>query len=442
MKNLPFLQLIVVFSLLCACKPGAKTAKTNLPQTPVNDSTMSISLSTARTDAFLTNLLKSKPGILDSVLANKDLNRLQIIYTKIDRGRNGLAKLTDYYYNVNADNYFYPASTVKFPAAVLALQKLNELKISGLDLNTTMITEAAGEKLTPVFNDPTSPDGRPTIAHYIKKIFLVSDNDAFNRLYEFLGQEYINETLQKMGYAKTQLLHRLSIALNEDENRTANPIRFLGADNKLVYEKPLQKSTMKYAERNTKLGKGYMSGGSFYNGERLINEPFDFSKKNRLVLEDLHNMLKSIYFPKAVPAKQRFNLTEANYSFLHKYMHMLPQQSDYPAYDSVNYWPAYVKFLFYGSEKGELDPDVRIYNKVGDAYGFLIDVAYIADTKNNIEFMLSAAIHCNSDGIFNDDKYDYNTVGFPFMKNLGRLIYDYELKRERKFKPELSALLK
>jgi beta-lactamase class A len=436
MKKFPFIQLIMVFSLVCSCKPGAKTAKTNLPKTPVNDSAMAMNPANTRTDVFLTNLLKSKPEFFDSVLANKDQNRLQIIYTKIDRGRNSIAKLTDYYYNVNADNYFYPASTVKFPAAVLAMQKLNELKIAGLDLNTTMITESAGEKLTPVFNDPTSPDGRPTIAQYIKKIFLVSDNDAFNRLYEFLGQEYINEALHKMGYTKTQLLHRLSIALNEDENRTTNPIRFLDANNKLVYEKPLQKSAIVYAERNTKLGKGYMSG------EKLVNEPFDFSKKNRLVLEDLHAMLKSIYFSKSVSAKQRFNLTDVDYSFLHKYMSMLPQQSTYPAYDTANYWPAYVKFLFYGSEKGELIPDIHIYNKVGDAYGFLIDVAYIVDTKNNIEFMLSAAMHCNSDGIFNDDKYDYDTVGFPFMKNLGRLIYDYELKRERKFKPELSGLLK
>jgi beta-lactamase class A len=436
MKNFSLILLILVFGAINSCKPGAKTAKTNLPKTPVNDSAMAMNPANTRTDVFLTDLLKSKSQFFDSVLANKVQNRLQIIYTKIDRGRNGIAKLTDYFYNVNADNYFYPASTVKFPAAILALQKLNELKISGLDLNTTMITETAGEKLTPVFNDPTSPDGRPTIAQYIKKIFLVSDNDAFNRLYEFLGQEYINETLHKMGYSKTQLLHRLSIVLSDEENRTTNPIRFLDANNKLVYEKPLQKSTMKYADRNTKLGKGYMSG------EKLINEPFDFSKKNRLVLEDLHTMMKSIYFPSSVSARHRFNLTSDDYSFLHKYMSMLPQESTYPAYDTVNYWPAYVKFLFYGSEKGELNPGIRIYNKVGDAYGFLIDVAYVVDTKNNIEFMLSAAMHCNDDGIFNDDKYDYDTVGFPFMKNLGRFIYDYELKRDRKFKPELSGLLK
>ncbi len=56
-----------------------------------------------------------------------------------------------------------------------------------------MITEAEDENQTRVYNDPTTEDGRPTVAHYIKKILLVSDNDAFNRLYEFLGQEYIQQ---------------------------------------------------------------------------------------------------------------------------------------------------------------------------------------------------------------------------------------------------------
>jgi hypothetical protein len=70
---------------------------------------------------------------------------------------------------------------------------------------------------------------------------------------------------------------------------------------------------------------------------------------------------------------------------------------------------------------------VRIFNKVGDAYGFLIDAAYIVDYKNNVAFFLSAALLCNSDEIFNDDNYDYDTVGFPFLKALGKAIYQYEL---------------
>jgi hypothetical protein len=52
--------------------------------------------------------------------------------------------------------------------------------------------------------------------------------------------------------------------------------------------------------------------------------------------------------------------------------------------------------------------------------------------------MLSAVIHCNSDGIFNDDKYDYDEVGFPFLKNLGQAIYQHENNRVKKQKPDLS----
>ena len=76
---------------------------------------------------------------------------------------------------------------------------------------------------------------------------------------------------------------------------------------------------------------------------------------------------------------------------------------------------------------------------MGDAYGYLIDNSYIVDFENGVEFMLSAVILSNTDGIYNDSKYDYKTLGYPFMKNLGQLIYQYELKRKKVHKPELSA---
>jgi hypothetical protein len=118
---------------------------------------------------------------------------------------------------------------------------------------------------------------------------------------------------------------------------------------------------------------------------------------------------------------------------------MTPEESNSPIYSKPDYWPHYVKFLMYGAEKVNAEPDIRIFNKVGDAYGFLIDGAYIVDFKNNIEFFLSAVIYCNSDGIFNDDKYDYDLIGFPFMKNLGKIIYQHELKRVRKKSSDLSV---
>jgi beta-lactamase class A len=410
-----------------ACKTPVKISKSQ-PIESKTDSTMNVS---GITHTFLVDLLKQYPDYFQSVLSNPD-NKVQIIYTQIDRGNNGNPKFTDHYFNVNDSSYFYPASTVKLPIAILALQKLNELKVTGLDKNTTMISEADYSGQTEVYNDPSTPDGRPTIEHYIKKILLVSDNDAFNRLYEFLGQEYINSALHKMGYKEVQIVHRLDISLSEDENRHTNPVRFFDTSGKLIYEKPLEASKLVYAERNTKMGSG------FYRGDQLINEPFDFSKKNRMSLKTLHNIVRSVIFPEMVSKQQRFNLTKDDYEFLRKYMSMTPLESKFPFYDSENYWDAYVKFLMYGAEKTPMKEGIRIFNKVGDAYGFLIDAAYFADFANNVEFMLSAVIHCNSDGIFNDDKYDYDEVGFPFMKHLGQVIYDLELKRKKNRVPDLS----
>jgi hypothetical protein len=123
-----------------------------------------------------------------------------------------------------------------------------------------------------------------------------------------------------------------------------------------------------------------------------------------------------------------------------QYMSQFPGESQYPNYDS-SYHDAYVKFLLYGAEKGSLPKNIRIFNKVGDAYGQLTDVAYVVDFQNKIEFFVSATIYCNQDGVLNDDQYDYQSTGFPFMKNLGKLLYDHELLRKKNMLPDLSSLI-
>ena len=60
----------------------------------------------------------------------------------------------------------------------------------------------------------------------------------------------------------------------------------------------------------------------------------------------------------------------------------------------------------------------------------MIDCARIYDQKNNVEFMLSAVIYANEDEVINDGKYDYYNVGMPFLAELGRQFYNYELKRK------------
>ena len=434
-RKLDIVFSLIVLCVLNGCYPTKKIA--SVAMEPIKIVTLPIPKDTVRSDAFLENILQQYPQYFDSILQNKKNWNVQFIYTQIDRGANGMPLLKNYHFNLNAAKYFYPASTVKLPVVLLALQKLNELKIAGLDKDATMITLQDFSGQTPVYNDPTSPAGKPSIAQYIKKILMVSDNDAFNRLYEFLGQEYINTELQKRGYGDVQILHRLSIFLTGDENRHTNPIKFYGVQNDLLYDQAAKENKNFYVKRNDSIGEGY------YKENKLIHEPMDFSNKNRISLEDLHNILMSLVFPSRVSTAQRFNITENDRNFVLKYMSQLPTESSIPQYaeDSVNFWPTYCKFLLLGSEKGGLNKNVRIFNKVGDAYGQLTDVSYIVDFDKKIEFFLSATIYCNGDGILNDDNYEYNSIGLPFMKHLGEVIYDLELKRAKKFPPNLSPFI-
>jgi Beta-lactamase enzyme family len=407
------------------------------PEAPVAPVTAPVPVNNTKTDAFLEKMLVSNPQLFSQVLDNKTQWNVQVIYTQIDRGANGIPALKNYYFNVNPANYFYPASTVKFPVSILALQRLNELKEKGINRNTTMITEAATPSQTAVYNDPTTPDGRPTIAQYIKKIMMVSDNDAYNRLYEFLGQDYINNELHKKGYGDVQLLHRLEVSLPAEENRKTNPLKFLDASGAILYEQPMQNAAATYVKRNDSMGTAFIRNG------QLINGAMDFSQKNRISLEDMHTILISLVFPNKVPAKQRFNLTEADRDFLLKYMSQLPTESTFPPYsdDTARYHAAGGKYFIFGAEKGSYPKHIRIFNKTGGAYGQLLDVAYVVDYARKVEFFLSAVIYCNSDGVLNDDKYDYNTIGRPFLKNLGQVIYDYESQRTKKHLPDFTDFI-
>jgi hypothetical protein len=106
-------------------------------------------------------------------------------------------------------------------------------------------------------------------------------------------------------------------------------------------------------------------------------------------------------------------------------------------YDT-SYYNSYGKFFIYGDTKKKIPANIRIFNKAGWAYGTLTDNAYIIDLENKVELLLTATILVNENGIFNDDQYEYQTIGLPFLANLGRIIFEYEYKRKKKNLPDLS----
>lgn len=346
-------------------------------------------------------LSASEPEI-SRVMQDPEGYEVQVLFTRIDR-RNDSIIFTDFSFQVDRTAYFYPASTVKFPIAVLALEKLNET--DSLDRDTVYFVE--GDTVTTTF------------ARDIVRIFAVSDNEANNRLLEFLGQDTINTRLNRKGVTPVRIAHRLGV---HTEEVTTKPLLIYLNDSTTTPTRPtINTPPEPLVLKKIKKGRG------FYEEDSLYLEPFDFSLKNYYPLEAQHGMLKRVIFPEAFPPEQRFHLSIDQREFLLDAMQLLPREA---GYDAREFYDSYCKFFIYGDRREPIPETIQIYNKVGFAYGTLTDCAYIRDTAAGVEFLLTATILVNQDGIFNDDQYEYDEIGIPFLAALGRELHALELQRK------------
>lgn len=385
------------------------------------------------TDSLLSKLLAANQNeIFQQVIHDPGTYRLQIIYTEINRNKHNKPSFKNYYFNYDPDFYFNPASTVKLPLALLSLEKLNKMHVNGVTKYTAMQFDSSYERQVKFYKDSTSQNHLPSIAHFIKKAFLVSDNDAYNRMYQFVGQQTINRSLHSKGYNDIRITRQF-MGFTSEQNRHTNAIRFINGDGSLIYLQPAAYNPDSfYFPHEIRIGKAH-----YDSNDSLVDGPIDFTYANNLSLLDLQQLLQSVLFPASVPKKKRLDLTDDDYKFLRQYLSQYPSETNYPKYDSSKYYDSYVKFFFkYGSH--QMPAAVRVFNKVGWAYGFLTDVSYVVDFKNKIEFMLTATVYVNSDGVLNDNKYDYDSIGYPFLYQLGQTLYQHELMRKRRHAPNLS----
>lgn len=320
--------------------------------------------------------------------------QVQIMLSTIKRDNNGV-KFTDYQFGVNDSNYFYPASSVKLPISLLALEKLN--KDPRFDRNTLFYID--GDTI------------ETTFANEINKIFAISDNPAYNRLFEYLGKDYINQTLEEKGIQPVRISHRLSTS--DAYNPVSKAVIFHQNDTTLTQ---LQAPTSGPVERlplpSMLKGEGYMD-----TNDSLIREPMDFATKNYLPINSLHAIIKRVIFPEAFSKQEQFDLSTSDREFLLQAMSSTPRALGFAQKD---YHDSFGKFFIYGDTKENIPESIKIYNKVGYAYGYLTDCAYIYDAQTGIEFIITANLLVNENGIFNDGIYQYDSVGIPFLAQLGR----------------------
>ena len=352
-------------------------------------------------------IIKKREPQLKPIYKNKENHNLQILYTKVVRDSLGMPSFIQYDYQADNNVYFYPASTMKLPIVALTLQKINELRNTGINITVeSKILLLSADQITT----------ETTFKDLISKVFLVSDNSASNILINFLGYNYFNQQMKEKGLNTIVLNHKF------------NPDPYVKTDWKIyTLDRDLisKDETQETIEHNN-LDNLLQGKFQILNGEKVAT-PFNFKTKNKASLRDLDGVMKRIIYPDLFQEQDRINLSDQDYNFLRYWMSRftfedvgLEYQKDSKYFDSYN------KFFIYGDSTNTIDRKIRIYNKVGVAYGALTDISYIRDYQKNIEFFLSATIYVNQNQIVNDNIYEYDDVGIPFLAELARQVYKLE----------------
>ena len=334
--------------------------------------------------------LKSSKSKISIVKKNIKNHNLQIKLSVVESDN----KFKDYSFNVDDEKYFYPASTVKLPMVLLALEKINEY--DNISIKTPFKLE----------DDTLST----TMEEEINKIFTISDNQANNRLFEFLGQDYIKEKFEDKGFENSRIVHRLSTS--DSKNLNTKKVFFFSDDSTLVF-RSFNKKSNKLELKNTMLGNGF-----YDESGNLVNEAMDFSNKNFISVNDLHEMTQRLFYPDNFKEKERFNITEDQFELVKKAMSTVPSELNL---DPDEYSDNYVKFFSRRDEKiSSKEEKLEIYNKVGTAYGQLTETALIISKNNTI--ILTATMTVNENQLYNDDVYEYDSIGIPFFSSLSKEI--------------------
>jgi len=349
-----------------------------------------------------------------AALVSMPEHAVQLRCIRIARGVDGKLHLRTEDHGLTPRRWFSPASVAKLPMALLTAERLSH---HGLDEHASIrlsAPPATGEW-------PADEPLQETFRRGVQRTFAVSDNVPYNRWYEFLGVDAIHARLAQLGYPHARLIARYASPDPQANRRTGGGALIAPDGREVEVRPPAVGRERTFPFGPVLLGRGWQRGdGSIEPG------PHDFSRANFLPLTDSLAMLRAFLLPETVPARQRWRIDGALRMQLLRALELRPREADDPHYDERTYPDGYARWFFVGDGKARFPDEVHVFGKSGQAYGFLSEVAYVVDRAGGAEFMLAAAIHANADGIYNDDRYEYDGVSLPFMASLGRAVLEFE----------------
>lgn len=364
-------------------------------------------------------LFEKNAGSFDSIIDRKKEYRVQIAYTQIDQTSNGEPIKKTYTFDTDK-YYYYAASVVKFPAAVFCLEKFNRLSKYGIslfdsfDINNTACASLTNENLW----KNKSPQN---FSFLLKNLLVISDNNAFNPIYDFVTPIEFAQRFEELNFKHAVICRRFA-KCDMTANSKVNAISFFDA----FCNVKMEQLAMNFDFVNSYSGRLSPHVGRAYLAEKLEKRPFDFSDYNYVSLSDLHRLMQWVIFEDSAQLKLR----SSDFSFLKNTLSEYPRSLGLKDFDETKMPDSYMKYFWRAdSNQTVIPPRFHLYNKVGQAYGFLTDCMYFKDDENGVEFFLTASIYVNKNETLNDGKYEYSSIGFPFLENIFAAIYNWEVER-------------
>ena len=355
-------------------------------------------------------VLKSDPYFKE-IIKDKEDYEIQVMLTKVNHD-NTKIDFQNYQYQHDENQYFYPASTIKLPIVVLTLKKINELRSKGSDitLKSKIILNTKDN-----YSNFKLQDSITSFQNIIADIFLVSDNSASNILIDFIGYNYFNDEMQNAGFDKTYLNHKFN-----PDPYVNSTWQISDLDNNIISSINDNQKIIKADDKTNGLDKGERR---YFNGE-ILDESLNFSEKNRFSITDMHNLIKYIFYPEIFDKANTFNLNVEDYDFIRYWMSRFTYEDIGEKFiGDEKFFETYNKFFIHGDEQSVSNEQIRVYNKIGQAYGTSIDNGLIKNYQNNVEFILTSTIYTNKNKVINDNLYEYDDIAVPFLAKLSRAIY-------------------
>lgn len=354
-------------------------------------------------DAALRALLEGRPEFA-RFAASPERYRLQVLVGTVDETSSGEATVHQAGYRVDAE-YIYPASAIK---TILSVASLSEARRRGGGMKTALgLCDAS--RCRAIRDRSNRGRGELTVGHAIRKIQLVSDNDAFGQLFDFVGQARLNESLWELGLSSVRLHHRMGRRPDELGDPPAIGLVLDGERGREHRAIPLPPTPAARLD----VGRAHVDEHG-----RSWEAPMSFADKNYVSLRDLQRLNIGLVLPEARGAVD-VGLADEDREELVRATTEHPNDSDNPRYPGPRFGVDAHKPLLVGVRRVMPEERVRHVGKAGRAYGFHLVNAYVEDRASGRGIFVTAAIYVNPNGVVNDNRYSYDGTTAPFMADLG-----------------------